>query len=216
MQSINKVLKTVSKLRDPVEGCPWDIEQSHQSITSCLIDECCELLQTIDRLDMEHMKEELGDVLLQVVFHSQIASEAKDFSFDEVCECLNEKLINRHPHVFGDDERLKNSEEVLDKWEDIKSKEPNRGKIKGSKFKDLPKQLPSIMFAQAVHKQIKRKKIDASKFYDSLIMHPSLKEELIKPDLVGKFLYNFVTECKDNGIDAESSLRKYTQKIIDS
>ena len=89
MSGIEKLLVTVAKLRDPDTGCPWDIEQSHQSITDCLIDECCELLQTIDRLDMEHMEEVLGVVLLQVIFHAQIAKENGHFDFDSVCEVLN-------------------------------------------------------------------------------------------------------------------------------
>ena len=123
MFGIEKLLVTVAKLRDPETGCPWDIEQTHQSITDCLIDECCELLQTIDRLDMEHMEEELGDVLLQVIFHAQIAKENRQFDFDSVCEVLNDKLVRRHPHVFGDEKDLKTSDSVLDRWELIKSNE---------------------------------------------------------------------------------------------
>ncbi len=106
MSALEDLLRTVAKLRDPDGGCPWDIEQTHQSITDCLIDECCELLQTIDRLDMDHMEEELGDVLLQVIFHAQIAKENGHFDFESVCSVLNEKLIRRHPHVFADLEGL--------------------------------------------------------------------------------------------------------------
>ena len=113
MSGIEKLLVTVAKLRDPETGCPWDIEQTHQSITDCLIDECCELLQTIDRLDMEHMEEELGDLLLQVIFHAQIAKENGHFDFDSVCEVLNDKLVRRHPHVFGDEKDY----ELLVDWD---------------------------------------------------------------------------------------------------
>ena len=95
MSSIEDLLKTVSALRNPESGCPWDIEQTHQSIADCLIDECCELLQTIDRNDLHHMEEELGDVLLQVVMHAQMADEAGHFSFEDVCRVVNEKLIRR-------------------------------------------------------------------------------------------------------------------------
>ena len=100
MASIDELIETVAALRDPETGCPWDIEQDHQSLAECLVDECCELLQTIDRVDMEHMEEELGDVLLQVVMHAQMANEAGHFDFDAVCKLVNENLIRLHPHVF--------------------------------------------------------------------------------------------------------------------
>lgn len=216
MSGIEKLLVTVAKLRDPDTGCPWDIEQSHQSITDCLIDECCELLQTIDRLDMEHMEEELGDVLLQVIFHAQIAKENGHFDFDSVCEVLNEKLVRRHPHVFGDEKDLSNSESVLERWELIKSKEKKRGFVAKGLFKDLPPQLPALMFAEDVHKQIVKKSIDASEFYDSYLITKLTETQSKNESAIGALLFNLVAWCKDNKIEPESALRRYAQNVVDS
>ena len=216
MSGIEKLLVTVAKLRDPDTGCPWDIEQSHQSITDCLIDECCELLQTIDRLDMEHMEEELGDVLLQVIFHAQIAKENGHFDFDSVCEVLNEKLVRRHPHVFGDEKDLSNSESVLERWELIKSKEKKRGFVAKGLFKDLPPQLPALMFAEDVHKQIVKKSIDASEFYDSYLITKLTETQSKDESAIGALLFNLVAWCKDNKIEPESALRRYAQNVVDT
>ena len=216
MSGIEKLLVTVAKLRDPETGCPWDIEQTHQSITDCLIDECCELLQTIDRLDMEHMEEELGDVLLQVIFHAQIAKENSQFDFDSVCEVLNDKLVRRHPHVFGDEKDLKTSDSVLDRWELIKSNEKKRGFVATGVFKDLPPQLPALMFAEDIHKQIVKKSIDASEFYDADSIEKLLADKTIDESTVGALLFNLVAWCKDNKIEPESALRRYAQNLVDT
>ena len=216
MSGIEKLLVTVAKLRDPETGCPWDIEQTHQSITDCLIDECCELLQTIDRLDMEHMEEELGDVLLQVIFHAQIAKENSQFDFDSVCEVLNDKLVRRHPHVFGDEKDLKTSDSVLDRWELIKSNEKKRGFVATGVFKDLPPQLPALMFAEDIHKQIVKKSIDASEFYDADSIEKLLADKTIDESTIGALLFNLVAWCKDNKIEPESALRRYAQNLVDT
>ena len=216
MSGIEKLLITVAKLRDPETGCPWDIEQTHQSITDCLIDECCELLQTIDRLDMEHMEEELGDVLLQVIFHAQIAKENSQFDFDSVCEVLNDKLVRRHPHVFGDEKDLKTSDSVLDRWELIKSNEKKRGFVATGVFKDLPPQLPALMFAEDIHKQIVKKSIDASEFYDSDSIEKLLGAKTMDESTIGALLFNLVAWCKDNKIEPESALRRYAQNLVDT
>ena len=101
MSAMDDLRKTIARLRAP-GGCPWDQEQTHASLVRCLIDECSELIDTIDRLDLPHMREELGDVLIQVIFHAQLAEEAGKFDLEDVAREVNEKLIRRHPHVFGD------------------------------------------------------------------------------------------------------------------
>ena len=141
------------------------LEQTHQSITDCLIDECCELLQTIDRNDMHHMEEELGDVLLQVVMHAQMAKEAGHFEFEDVCREINEKLVRRHPHVFGA-QALGDSNAVLKQWDEIKAAEKKRGPQQEGRFKDLPRQLPALMFAQDIYKQIQKQQMEASGVID--------------------------------------------------
>lgn len=212
MNSIKNLIETVSALRDPDNGCPWDIEQSHQSIADCLIDECCELLQTIDRLDMEHMEEELGDVLLQVVMHAQMGKEAGYFDFDAVCKLVNEKLITRHPHVFGDAD-AKDSNAVLEQWDAIKAQEKKRGPEQKGLFKDLPNQLPALLFARSVFKQLRKLDLDAGSLVDNDRIEE--KAENLDEINVGKQLFEIAAACRIKGIDPESALRRHAQKIVD-
>ena len=213
MSAIEDLIKTVAALRDPNTGCPWDIEQDHQSIAECLVDECCELLQTIDRLDLDHMQEELGDVLLQVVMHAQMAHEAGHFDFESVCHVVNEKLIRRHPHVFGEDS-LNTSEAVLTQWDQIKSAEQKRGPAQSGIFKDLPRQLPALMFAKDVYKQIQKLALPVEAVIDQTAIK-TLSETLDQATL-GKQLFEIAAACRAKGIDPESALRCYTQKLVDS
>ena len=213
MSAIEDLIKTVAALRDPNTGCPWDIEQDHQSIAECLVDECCELLQTIDRLDLDHMQEELGDVLLQVVMHAQMAHEAGHFDFESVCHVVNEKLIRRHPHVFGE-ESLNTSEAALMQCDQIKSAERKRGPAQSGIFKDLPRQLPALMFAKDVYKQIQKLALSAEAAFDQTAIK-TLSDTLDEATL-GKQLYEISAACGARGIDPESALRCYTQKLVDS
>ena len=213
MSVIEDLIKTVAALRDPNTGCPWDIEQDHQSIAECLVDECCELLQTIDRLDLDHMQEELGDVLLQVVMHAQMAHEAGHFDFESVCHVVNEKLIRRHPHVFGEDS-LNTSEAVLIQWDQIKSAERKRGPAQSGIFKDLPRQLPALMFAKDVYKQIQKLALPVEAVIDQTAIK-TLSDTLDEATL-GKQLFEIAAACRAKGIDPESALRCYTQKLVDS
>ncbi|MGC6456405.1 MAG: MazG family protein [Coraliomargaritaceae bacterium] len=215
MSSMDALLKTVAALRDPESGCPWDIEQTHQSIADCLIDECCELLQTIDRNDRHHMEEELGDVLLQVVMHAQMANEAGDFAFEDVCRLVNEKLIRRHPHVFGGN-NLGDSEAVLKQWDEIKAAEVKRGPKQAGRFKDLPRQLPALMFAQDVYKQIDKQGMDA----EGVIDQASIDSEAAVLDddttALGRKLFEIAAACRIKGLEPESALRRYAQQVVDS
>ncbi len=213
MSAIEDLIKTVAALREPDTGCPWDIEQDHQSIAECLVDECCELLQTIDRLDLDHMQEELGDVLLQVVMHAQMAQEAGHFDFESVCHVVNEKLIRRHPHVFGKDS-LNSSEAVLVQWDQIKSAERKRGPAQSGIFKDLPKQLPALMFAKDVFKQIQKMGLSAEPIIDQTAI--DAVSDTFDEVTLGKQLFEIAAACRAKGIDPESVLRRYTQKVVDS
>lgn len=215
MSSITALLETVATLRAP-DGCPWDIEQTHQSLAVCLIDECCELLETIDSLDMDHMREELGDVLLQVLMHAQIASEAGMFDFDAVCDEVNEKLIRRHPHVFGpEDLDLKDSEAVLKKWDEIKATEKKNGKQRtGKLFKNLPPALPALLHARDVYKQIKKQELDSEELADGQTISNSSAG--LTEEMAGKKLFELAAACRVAGIDPESALRRYSTKIVDA
>lgn len=213
MSGIEKLIKTVAALREPETGCPWDVEQDHQSIAECLVDECCELLQTIDRLDMEHMEEELGDVLLQVVMHAQMAQEAGHFDFDAVCNLVNEKLVRRHPHVFGTG-ALGDSEAVLVQWDQIKAEEKKRGPKQLGRFKDLPLQLPALMYAKDVFKQIQKQSMDVSGLVDLDAIQA--QADALDEALLGQQLFEIAAACRGRGIDPESALRRYTQNVVDA
>lgn len=213
MRAIEDLLKTVAALREPETGCPWDIEQDHQSIAECLVDECCELLQTIDRLDMDHMEEELGDVLLQVVMHAQMAGERGDFDFESVCQVVNEKLIRRHPHVFGGCE-TGDTAAVLQQWDRIKAGERKRGPEQTGRFKDLPRQLPALMFAKDVFKQIEKQAIPVDGLLDQRAIEA--RAESMDVARLGEELFEIAAACRARGIDPESALRSYTQKLVDT
>jgi MazG family protein len=215
MSSIDDLLQTVAALREPDTGCPWDIEQDHQSIAECLVDECCELLQTIDRLDMDHMEEELGDVLLQVVMHAQMAQEAGHFDFEAVCRVVNEKLVTRHPHVFGESANLGDSQAVLQQWDAIKAGERKRGPQQRGRFKDLPRQLPALMFALDVYKQIQKQQMDASEVIDAGGIAMTAAALAADEAALGKQLFEIAAACRIKKIDPESALRRYTQNVID-
>ncbi|NDV62009.1 MazG family protein [Puniceicoccales bacterium CK1056] len=200
----------MARLRGP-GGCPWDHEQTHQSLCEPLIDETAELLDTIDRADMEHMCEELGDVLLQVVFHAQIAEENGHFNFDDVARGINEKLIRRHPHVFGDVD-LKDSDEVLKQWEAIKAEEKKNGPAENGLFKRLPPSLPALMFAGKVARQIHKKGLKHDQLPDPEGVD-ALAEGLEEEE-AGEFLYQYVCACQQAGIDPETALRKHSSKLV--
>ena len=210
VSSLEELLETMARLRGP-GGCPWDIEQDHQSLAQCLVDECSELLETIDTLDMEHMREELGDVLLQVVFHAQLAKEAGHFDFAAVAAEINEKLVRRHPHVFGDVD-LDTSEAVLTQWDAIKATEKAGKPVSTSQFKDLPPALPALLFAYDVFKQIEKKTLPVGESVDREAI-AAMAEELDK-ESAGHILFEIAAACRLKGIDPESALRRFARQVM--
>ena len=214
MASIDDLLSTVAALRHPETGCPWDIEQDHRSLAECLVDECCELLQTIDHLDMPHMEEELGDVLLQVVMHAQLAKEAGHFDFNAVCALVNEKLVRRHPHVFGEG-ALQDSDEVLQQWDAIKAAEKKRGPEQRGRFKELPPQLPALMFAKDIYKQIEKQQIDESGLVEDSAVRACADSFETEAEL-GQKLFEIAAACRIRKLDPEGALRRHAQSIVDT
>ena len=141
-RAFQTLVDIVARLRAP-DGCPWDREQTHQSLTPYLIEETYEAVEEIDANSMPGLREELGDVLLQVMLHSEIASEAGDFTVDDVIEGLVNKLIRRHPHVFGDAD-ARTAEEVAARWEVLKSEERHGASL----MEGVPANLPALTYAQ--------------------------------------------------------------------
>ena len=156
------------------DGCPWDREQTHSSLKKCLLEESYEVLEGIDRLEQtgnsSNLKEELGDVLLQVALHSQIAKEEELFTIDDVIQEISEKMIRRHPHVFGDDD-IQQSEIVLERWEDIKKAEKEI-KEEADTLRNIPKAFPPILRANKVIKK-------AEKLYGEKLVPEILRNDVI-------------------------------------
>jgi len=212
MSSIDDLKETMARLRGP-GGCPWDIEQTHKSICDCLVEEVAELLDTIDRDDFPHMREELGDLLLHVVMHAQMASEAGHFNFEDVAREINEKLIRRHPHVFGT-MNLPNTAAVLNQWEVIKASEKKNGPESEGLFKRLPPQLSALLWAREVFKQIDKKKMPAEGVVDGVEIAKLAKG--LDETTAGQKLFELTAACRQAGIDPESALRRHTRAVIDA
>ena len=149
--AITDLLQIMASLRNPDGGCPWDLEQSHQTLKQYLVEECYELIDAIDEEDDEAMADELGDVLLQIVFHCQLASEEGRFDLERVSRHLCEKLVRRHPHVFGSGD-IDNAEKVVKQWDKIKQQE-KRTQARTSLLDGIPKGLPAVQRAHKVQKK---------------------------------------------------------------
>ena len=137
----------ISHLRSP-DGCPWDRDQTHQSIKNYLLEECYEALEALDEGEPHKLRDELGDLLLQVMLHSQIAAEANEFTIDDVVTGLTDKLVRRHPHVFGDDD-ASTAGEVESNWEANKKRERGGGSV----LDGVPKQMPALAHSQSIHRR---------------------------------------------------------------
>lgn len=156
--AINELLAVMAKLRSP-EGCPWDREQDHQTLRRHAVEEVYELIDAIEAHDDHEMAEELGDLLLQVVFHCQLASERGAFDFEKVTQLIVEKLIRRHPHVFGEI-KVKNVDEVWANWEKIKKAEKDGTKHeRASALDGIPKHLPALARAEKLVKKARKAKL---------------------------------------------------------
>ena len=144
------LLRVMKRLRAP-GGCPWDAEQTHETLRSDLLEESYEVLDAIDREDEDALCEELGDLMLQVVFHSEIEEELSSFTFRDVCTGIVQKLVYRHPHVFGE-EHVQNANEVLVNWENLKKKEKKQETV-ADMMHAVPHGFPALMRAKKVQKK---------------------------------------------------------------
>ena len=151
--AFDSFVRTVAKLRDPDEGCPWNCAQTHASIGDYMIEEAYEALDAIQAADADHLREELGDVLLQVVLQSQIAADAGEFTIDDVCAGVDGKMIRRHPHVFGD-VRAENSNEVAELWEQVKlAEKPAGGNAREGLLDAVPTHFPALLQCQKISRK---------------------------------------------------------------
>lgn len=192
----------MAKLRSP-EGCPWDREQDHMSLRFHAVEEVYELMDAIEAGDDHEMLEELGDLLLQVVFHCQLARERKAFDFDQVCNRIVEKLVRRHPHVF-DEAKVKTVDAVWAQWEQIKKAEKHGTKHhRESALDGIPKHLPSLLRAEKLLKKARKAKLFGGTSYTS----PRLRKEMI-----AQKLFDLAAAAQNQGWSAEELLRAEVQR----
>ena len=203
-------------------GCPWDREQTHETLKSTLIEETYETLEAIDAGDPKKLKEELGDLLLNIMLQAQIAAEHKDFDIYAVIETLTEKLIRRHPHVFGDID-VKDSDEVVKNWEEIKRQEAGYEDRK-SVLDGIPDALPTLLRAQKIQNRAARVGFDWDKLTDVVA---KVDEELqeVKASIsadepeatsmeLGDLLFSIVNLCRFMELQAEETLRAANRKFM--
>jgi len=219
MKNLKELIDIMAVLRSE-NGCQWDREQTHQSLKPNMLEEAYEAVDAIDNNDMKHLKEELGDVLLQVVLHSQIASEASAFDIEDVAYGIKEKLIRRHPHVFGD-VKVNSTDEILENWEQIKKEEKTH---RTSVMDGVSKSQAALMSAQKISKKAVKVGFewDCEKtLYDCLYSEiEEFKEacegndrEHIEEEM-GDILFSVVNLARWNKLDAEQALLKANKKFI--
>ncbi|BEP27899.1 bifunctional methyltransferase/pyrophosphohydrolase YabN [Helicovermis profundi] len=215
------LISIMKRLRS-IDGCPWDREQTHKSLRDSLLEESYEVIEAIEDDDLYLLEEELGDLLLQIVFHSVIANENGYFNIHDVTTGISKKLINRHPHVFGDID-VKDSDEVLKNWEIIKKEEKNE-KTTTDSMKRIAKTLPSLVRATKVQKKAKEVGFDWDKVEDAILKiteeldefneirnrgnHNRIGEEL------GDLLFSVVNVCRFYKVNPEFALKETTEKFI--
>ena len=216
--NLEELISVIAKLRAP-DGCPWDREQTHQSLRPNMLEEAYEAVDAIDENSMPHLREELGDVLLQVLLHSQIASEHGDFNIEDVAKELKDKLIHRHPHVFGN-ASVKSADEVKKNWDILKAEEKTERK---SVMDGLSNSMPALMSAQKISKRAIKVGFEWPDenslydcFYSEIEEFKQAEQEQDKEHMeeeFGDILFAAVNLARWNKIDAEQALLKANKKF---
>lgn len=214
-KNLTRLLKIMARLRAP-DGCPWDREQTHQSIRHNLIEETYEAVDALDTGDMEKFRDELGDLLLQVVFHAQMSREAGGFDFDAVAKSIADKLIRRHPHVFSTT-KADTSGEVLRQWEAIKKQETQSASI----FAEIPRSLPALLKADKIQRKASRVGFDwkharhvLAKVEEELGELKSARTRKQFQEELGDLLFATVNLARFNKLDAEDLLNRSIHKFV--
>ena len=201
---LQRLVEVMDRLRSP-GGCPWDAEQTHESLVKYLLEESYEFIDSIDAKDREGMREELGDVLLQVYFHSRIAQDhpTDPFSIEDVARSIADKLIRRHPHVF-DGLQVSGTEEIIDNWEDIKAKEKGRTSA-----------LDGVALAQPALPLVEKLLYRAEKYKVNVELTKYQSDKPATQESVGEALASIIAWARDNEVDPENALRLYGRQIAE-
>ena len=224
--NLNHLLKIMAQLRDPASGCPWDLEQTFSTIAPYTIEEAYEVADAIEHGDMVALRDELGDLLFQVVFHARMAEEAGHFDFEAVAKAIADKMVRRHPHVFGD-ENIPSSSAQTVRWETQKAGErAAHAAKKGSKasaLDNVPKALPALIRAEKIGNRAARVGFD---WLDTSGVFQKIEEEIVEvhaaiangdaeqaADEVGDLLFAVTNLARHLGTNPEASLRRATAKF---
>jgi XTP/dITP diphosphohydrolase len=201
---LQRLVEVMDRLRSP-GGCPWDAEQTHESLIKYLLEESYEFIDSVDAKDHEGMREELGDVLLQVYFHSRIAQDhpTDPFSIEDVARSIADKLIRRHPHVF-EGLQVSGTEEIIDNWEEIKAKEKGRTSA-----------LDGVALAQPALSLVEKLLYRAEKYKVSVELTKYQSDKPATDESVGEALASIIAWARDNEIDPENALRLYGRQIAE-
>ncbi|RGP40590.1 ATP diphosphatase [Altererythrobacter insulae] len=214
-QEIQRLLDIMARLRDPEQGCEWDIAQNFQTIAPYTIEEAYEVADAIQRGDMNDLRDELGDLLLQVVFHAQMAEERDHFNFSEVANSISDKMEARHPHIFGDETGTMGET----RWEALKAAERDK-KGATSALDGVANALPALMRAQKLQKRAARAGFDwpdtegpTAKIHEEMQELAEASSDNEKAEEAGDFLFAAVNLVRAYGIDAEEALRAANTKF---
>ncbi|MBS1105584.1 MAG: nucleoside triphosphate pyrophosphohydrolase [Deltaproteobacteria bacterium] len=213
MQTLERLLAIMARLRNPEGGCPWDLEQSFATIAPHTIEEAYEVDDAIRRGDLDGLREELGDLLLQVVFHAQMASEQGVFDFEAVAATLVDKLVRRHPHIFGDAD-VKTAEEQTRLWEELKAQEraqKSDAPATPSALDGVTLGLPALLRAQKLVRRAQRAKLDAPAM--SLDAAWGAFRSSASTESLGALLFALAADASGLGVDAEVALREATARF---
>ena len=220
MKEFDKLVEIIKQLRHPIEGCPWDLKQTHKSLIPNFIEELYECVEAIEKDDFEHLSEELGDLILHIVMQAQIAEEEQKFKMEKVLEKINDKLERRHPHIFGDI-KMSDPEIVKLNWERIKIEEKKASRK--SILEGIPAGMPALIYAQRIQEKAASANFDwktvapaVEKIDEELAEFKeamrSKNEEEMKNEL-GDLLFSITNVSRKLGFDAESCLRGTINKF---
>ena len=209
------LVDVIARLRGP-DGCPWDRKQTHASLRGCLLEECYEVLEALDEADSQRLSVELGDLLMQVVLHAQIASEAGEFKLGDVISSINTKLTQRHPHVFGS-LKVQDADEVLANWEALKKKERQKDT---SMLDGVPKDMPALAYSQGIQDRVARVGFDwkeddgvIDKLAEEVKEFKRAQSKEQKAQEFGDLLFTLANIARRQGIDLEAALRQANRRF---
>lgn len=222
MNETRRLLDIMAQLRDPETGCPWDLEQDLSTLTPYILEEAYEVVDAIERNDIDDIRDELGDLLLQVVFSAQLAKEENEFDFEQIAKAISDKLVRRHPHVFGD-LKFETAEQRADFWEQSKIEErKEKGSSAGdrSALDSVTIGLPSLVRAQKLQKRAAKLGFD---WPETESVYEKIDEELHEvrgaspeqlEEEIGDLLFSVVNLSRHLKVDAEQALRRGNQKFM--